>query len=223
MSIIEEMISVVPNKHQQKTEATKKRLLKSAVRVFAKKGVQAASIDDIARDAGYTRGAFYANFKSKEDLFFALIEQRTAEDLVALRSKVSQTTNDRQKIELLRDFYASRIRAREWGLLMLEFKLYVARNGKMRLKLAERFKALRDHIRLQYVAELGPSSVAELCKSSGEKMVVLGAILDGLTLRRAYEPGLLSDEAAEEILCDLFDTVMSPMMGALERDASEIA
>ena len=123
--------------------------------------------------------------------------------------KISAANGDRKKIEVLRDFYASRIRAREWGVLMLEFKLYVARHGKMRLKLAERFKALRDHIRLQYVAELTPSSVAELCKSSDEKMVVLGAILDGLTLRRAYEPGLLNDEAAEQILRQLFDTVMS--------------
>ena len=202
------MNGLVLNKHQQKTEATKKKLLTSARRVFAKKGVEAASIDDIAREAGYTRGAFYAHFKSKEDLFFALIEQRAAEDLLDLRTKISVTNDDRKKIEVLREFYASRIWGREWGLLMLEFKLYVARHSKMRLKLAERFKALRDHIRLQYVAELSPSSVAELWKSDEKKVVVLGAILDGLALRRAYEPGLLSDEAAAQVLRDLFDTVM---------------
>src|SRR5437764_12953955 len=68
------MVGLSLNKHQQKTEETRHKLLKSAQKVFARVGFEAASIQDIAKDAGHTRGAFYAHFGCKEDLFFALLE-----------------------------------------------------------------------------------------------------------------------------------------------------
>jgi AcrR family transcriptional regulator len=64
------------NKHQQKTEATRRKLLEAALQVFSRDGFEAARIEDIAAESGYTRGAFYANFDTKEDLFFALLEEQ---------------------------------------------------------------------------------------------------------------------------------------------------
>ena len=59
------------SRQRARTEATRKKLLAAAEKTFARDGFEAARLEDIASMAGYTRGAFYANFKSKEDIFFA--------------------------------------------------------------------------------------------------------------------------------------------------------
>ncbi len=73
-------------KHQQRTEATRHALLEAALRIFARDGFEASRIEDIAGATGHTRGAFYAHFNSKEDLFFALFEQQAGDRLRDLRS-----------------------------------------------------------------------------------------------------------------------------------------
>src|ERR1700735_713335 len=63
------------SRQHARTEATRRRLLAAAEKIFARVGFEAARLEDIASLAGYTRGAFYANFDDKEDIFFALLEQ----------------------------------------------------------------------------------------------------------------------------------------------------
>src|SRR5579872_6765002 len=60
------------SRQQLRTETTRRKLLGAAERIFARSGFEAARLEDIAALAGYTRGAFYANFEGKEDIFFAL-------------------------------------------------------------------------------------------------------------------------------------------------------
>lgn len=50
-------------------EQSRERILKSAVRLFTRRGFDNTSIDEVMADAGLTRGAFYAHFKSKQDLY----------------------------------------------------------------------------------------------------------------------------------------------------------
>jgi AcrR family transcriptional regulator len=52
---------------------TRKNLLDAAQRLIATKGLGTASVEDIAAAAGYTRGAFYSNFSSKDELFLELL------------------------------------------------------------------------------------------------------------------------------------------------------
>jgi len=70
-------------------DQTTQRLLDAAQKLIAKKGLSAASVEDIAAAAGYTRGAFYSNFNSKADLFIELLRrdhEETHAELAALRS-----------------------------------------------------------------------------------------------------------------------------------------
>src|SRR5450631_3435825 len=121
----------VPNKHQQRTEATKRKLLRAARRIFARDGFEAASISDIAAEAGHTRGAFYAHFKAKEDLFFALLEEQSSANLEKLRAILEGGPME-QRLECLREFYATRIDDRQWPMLVFEFKLYALRHPRLR-------------------------------------------------------------------------------------------
>ncbi len=55
---------------------TRERVLEAAEQLFVEKGFHGTSVDGVAAEAGYTRGAVYSNFESKEDLFFAVYERR---------------------------------------------------------------------------------------------------------------------------------------------------
>ena len=61
---------------QERKSQTRERLIDAAAVVFARRGFEAASLDEVAAAAGYTKGAVYSNFASKTDLFIALIERR---------------------------------------------------------------------------------------------------------------------------------------------------
>jgi AcrR family transcriptional regulator len=61
---------------KQKQAETRQRLLDAAERVFLRRGLQGSSVEEIAAEAGFTRGAFYSNFNSKNELFVELLQQR---------------------------------------------------------------------------------------------------------------------------------------------------
>src|SRR5437762_11255550 len=65
-----------PTREERKAQ-TREELLEAAARVFARKGYRAASVDDVSAEAGYTKGAFYSNFESKEDIFATLVADRS--------------------------------------------------------------------------------------------------------------------------------------------------
>ena len=61
---------------KEKQAETRKRLLDAGERVFLRRGLQGSSVEEIAAEAGFTRGAFYSNFKSKDELFVELLHAR---------------------------------------------------------------------------------------------------------------------------------------------------
>src|SRR5438105_9912188 len=61
---------------ERRRELTRSTLIDAAADVFARRGFHAASLEEIAETAGFTRGAIYKNFDNKEELFFAVIERR---------------------------------------------------------------------------------------------------------------------------------------------------
>ncbi len=124
----------LPNKHQQRSEATRRKLLASARRIFARDGFEAARIEDIASHAGHTRGAFYANFDTKESLFLALLEQQVSEHVSRLLN-VCKPNPTGDKIAAFRKYYLERASDREWWMLLLEFKLFAVRHPRLRTRL----------------------------------------------------------------------------------------
>src|SRR2546421_3055957 len=73
---------------ERRRELTRTALTDAAADVFAKRGFHAASLDEIAETAGFTRGAIYKNFENKEELFFAVIERRVDAQLTRFREVI---------------------------------------------------------------------------------------------------------------------------------------
>src|SRR6516225_6093976 len=75
---------------------TREHLLQAAAVVFARDGFHGASLDDVAATAGFTKGAVYSNFKSKEDLFLAVLDERIERQLAAVTGVVGDGTRPQE-------------------------------------------------------------------------------------------------------------------------------
>ncbi len=195
----------VLNKHQQKTEVTQRRLLKAAYRIFARDGFEAARIDDIATEAGYTRGAFYAHFASKEDLFFALVEDQSLQALEVIRAAMAECTTERERMETLRDYYIGKLSDRRWSVLILEFKLYALRHPGRRAKLAAAYRSVRAKMQWGEVVGLCAEDLGPTPEEREMKRIALQVMLQGLVLELAYDPATISEKQACGLLGRLFD------------------
>jgi AcrR family transcriptional regulator len=196
-------------KHQQRTEATRRALLDAAKRIFARDGFEAARIEDIAGATGHTRGAFYANFNSKEDLFFALFEQQAGERLRDLRSVLERCPDSDDQLRVLRKFYIGRASDRQWVMLALEFKLFALRHPKLRARLARTHRRIRESLKLETIGKLIPELMRDRRESHEARRVALEAVLNGLVLEHAYDPEIISQTQVTAVLGCMFDVLMA--------------
>lgn len=199
-----------PNKHQQKTEATRLALLGSARRVFASQGFEASRIEDIAAATGHTRGAFYAHFSSKEDLFFALLEQEANRRVHRIRTAMESHDDPELRLLALRSFYIHLIADPQWVMLMLEFKLFALRHPKLRARLAGTHRRIRASLKLEVIDRLLPARLHATRESEELRKVALDVILNGLVLEHAYDPERISEQQVVSLLERLFDVLMQP-------------
>jgi AcrR family transcriptional regulator len=127
---------------KEKQAETRARLLDAAEQVFLRRGLQGSSVEEIAAEAGFTRGAFYSNFKSKDELFVELLHARVYDRYAELAQQTqSQPASPREQlrwgIEQMRKMYEGQ--DGEWLLrLWLECLTQAARDTEFR-KLAATF------------------------------------------------------------------------------------
>ena len=124
------------SRQRERTETTRARLIQSAEKIFARDGFEAAKLEEIAADAGYTRGAFYANFDSKEDLFFALLEKEISTRIASLQKEMGKVARSGSQAEGDAGVFPGKTLDRRWSLLALEFKLFAVRHPEVKRRLA---------------------------------------------------------------------------------------
>src|SRR5260370_10335100 len=88
----------------RRRELTRRTLLEAAAVVFSREGFHGASLDEVAAAAGFTKGAVYSNFKSKEDLFLALLEDHLEDTLAAAEAaRQADAARDDDPLANIRD------------------------------------------------------------------------------------------------------------------------
>ena len=188
----------------QRRRQTRARLLDAAGQVFARRGFHAATVDEVAEAAGYTKGAVYSNFANKDALFLTLLDQRVAtqlqqvESLYAIESSEELLAVMRGRTE--QEFAA----ARDFGVLMVEFSLYAMRNPTAQAELAKRYRQLRGRL-----AELITKRYDRHHSSPPmppEHLAALALATDaGLFLQYSAEPGALPWELHADAMIQLLD------------------
>jgi AcrR family transcriptional regulator len=143
----------------ERSEETRAALLRSASRTICALGMHGASIDRIAAEAGYTKGAFYAHFASKEDLFFVMLDEHFAAELVRLEAVLSGSGDPVEEARAAAEDFLVHIDADpEWRRLYQEFATHAARHDAFRVELAARQRALRERMAAvftRWAADLG--------------------------------------------------------------------
>lgn len=126
---------------------TRAALLKAALETFAEHGFHATSIEQICERAGYTRGAYYSNFASKEELFLALFDEHSERIVRRLTEAVDALADEDCTLERLAEL-ASRIEPdeRDWYLVTTEFTLHAIRDRQAAWVLARHDARLRAEI-----------------------------------------------------------------------------
>jgi AcrR family transcriptional regulator len=201
-------------------DQTTQRLLDAAQKVIAKKGLSAASVEDIVAAAGYTRGAFYSNFNSKGDLFIELLRrdhEETHAELALLRS-------DALPLDLIqertREMYGRLYRNNESFMNWTEARLLAARDTKFRSKLNALFAEKRGQIAgfIEYFYRR-----AGVTSPVPEGAMAMGfmALVEGVKLAMLSSPADMTPETAESILTTFIDAIMKMARLHGTRDITE--
>lgn len=121
---------------EQSMARTRALVLAAAREVFAERGIAAAALEEIADRAGYSRGAVYANFSTKEDLAMAVLDDWLDEQIVSGET-IYDTGSTRTVIDKLATYEGNRFADRQKFMLLSEFRLHASRNPHWRERLAD--------------------------------------------------------------------------------------
>ena len=167
---------------------TRDKLFEAAARVFEEQGIGGVSIEAIAAAAGFSRGAFYSNFKSKDELIIAMLEDHVAQMVRRNLDLLERHKNPEDFINALKSMDRSRQDplARS-PLLHMEMILFVARAEKRRPELAQRLRARR-----KLIADIVETASRNSGKNGSLNPAWTGAIVlaleDGFRLHRLIDP-----------------------------------
>ena len=167
---------------------TREKLFEAAARVFEEQGIGGASIEALAAAAGFTRGAFYSNLTSKDELIIAMLEDHVEQSIRRNLDLLARHKNLADFIEALRTM--DRSRQDPLGrapLLHMEMILFVARAEKRRPDLAKRLRARR-----KLITDIIETTLKNSGKTGALNPTWTGAILlaleDGFRLHRLIDP-----------------------------------
>ena len=180
---------------QHRGIVTRSELIRSARHVFARDGFEHARIEDIALRARKTRGAFYDNFKDKEDVFLAIFEEDVARDLNELGPLLLALPTITERIEALAQYLTHLSEDLERMLLNVEFKLYAIRHPHKRKRLAVLLRAMRLRTSIPEISRLLPQLDGKTTSAKQIDCLAICSVMDGLALNHLFDPDGLDNRA----------------------------
>jgi AcrR family transcriptional regulator len=180
---------------------TRDKLFEAAARVFEDQGIGGASIEAIAAAAGFTRGAFYSNFASKDELIIAMLEDHVEQSIQRNLELLAHHQNPADFI----DAFGKMIRTRQdplgrSPLLHMEMILFVARAEKRRPELAKRLRARRA-LTTRIVETVAKNR--KVVVDPAWTAAILLALEDGFRLHRLIDPETTPSDSFVRALGDL--------------------
>ncbi|MEA2190488.1 MAG: hypothetical protein QOI73_609 [Solirubrobacteraceae bacterium] len=174
---------------------TRRDLLEVAQRRFLRDGYHGTSLDDIADEAGYTKGAVYSTFKSKGGLFLALFDEVADRQVDELRELLSRHDGDEAKIEALGRQPVNEHRS-QFLLLSIEFWVHAAREPALLAAFSDSYRRLRRRI-----SELAPENGV----MDEQRWAILTlAFSNGLALERLIDPDGVPDDLLATVQRQVF-------------------
>ncbi|HWW90444.1 MAG TPA: helix-turn-helix domain-containing protein [Solirubrobacteraceae bacterium] len=188
----------------------REELLAAALRVFARRGYREAGVDEIAAEAGYSKGALYWHFAGKEELLTALLEERIdapLRDRVALLASAPPERD--MSVEATREFARQLDHERDSLLLEREYWSLAIRDPALRARYAERQTELRDSLATALEARARHLGTPHLTMPAEDVARIVMGIIGGLAVDELVEPGSVRPELLGEALALLYAGVVA--------------
>lgn len=199
-----------PKKRSRPTRSqTRARLLQAASQVFAERGYDRASLDDVAAAAGLTKGAVYSSFAGKDELFYALMRERIGERLELVAAAV-----DRQATleDITRDAGDGLVELifgqADWHLLFIEFWARAVRDPTLRDEFACQRRSARELI-AHFLEQQAVQAGVGLPAPADQLAVAVLALSNGLAIEQLADP--------ENIDPSIFGVILSLLLTGWER------
>jgi AcrR family transcriptional regulator len=190
---------------EERRRATRRRLLDAAARVFARRGFAAASVEEIAQEAGLSTGAIYWHFEGKDDLFLAMAEEFAVDRVRELESVIGDEGVDvAERAREAGDQWMERLLADPVRFrVALEFRNYAQERPEVREALAARLAA----VRMAAARQLGTDADAGrlgLPLPAEDMAAVVRALGIGLAIERLTDPDAIREGLFGDFLYVLF-------------------
>lgn len=190
---------------EEKKAITRSRLVAAAATVFARRGFAGASLEEVADEAGLTKGAVYSNFESKDDLIRAVLHDRLDEPARAIPDLVSDELSIEDRAARAAELFVRQMEQdREAALLDVEFSIYLARNPEMVPRFSEGARELRRTM-ARAMEEWAARDGVPLPLDSDILVAGVFALGNGIRLARLSDP----DSAPEDLFGKMLALVLS--------------
>ena len=181
------MTEEVPDRPRRRREVTVERLLDAALETFADLGFAAASVEDVCRRGGFTRGAFYSSFRSKDELFAALFTRESARNLARARDQLAGVEDEADPVTAAVDRCLSTFRAdRTWVLVHTEYRLHAARSPQAAAVLRRQGVAVLEDL-AAFITEVAGRAGVTLAVPADQLSRMVLALHDGLAVGRLVD------------------------------------
>jgi AcrR family transcriptional regulator len=170
---------------------TREELVDAADRLFTGNGFHATSVDAVADAAGYTKGAVYSNFESKEDLFFAVYERRVARRVEEIEATLASGDTAYAGMARLIEGLEQR-RDEGWLAVFFEFWAHVLRHPELRQRFAEQHRRIVEPI-AEGLARIAAERGEGLPEDPMKLATARYAATTGLQLERLTQPELVDE------------------------------
>ena len=188
---------------------TRARLIAAAEQVFIRQGFHAASVEEVAEEAGFSKGAVYSNFESKDELFLSVLEGRL--DSRALAIEVGIDPNkpvSQQATEAGDGFFEVFLRDPGWSLLLMEYAAHAARHEDLRHRFAQRNQRMRTRITELIAYHLGAMGVTSPVPVD-QLATILFSLGNGIIMEKLTDPDAIADETFGNALGLLFSGLVA--------------
>ena len=189
-----------------KQEQTRARLLAAAAAVFARRGYHVATLEEVAAEAGFTKGAVYSNFDGKEALFLALVDQEIAKRVQEIGAVMDASEGGDIEAEAERQFQRFVREEPHWPFLFYEFFAYGARREDLRGEFIKRRRAVH-RVLAEGIRAHAEQYGFDLPIPAEQIAVAFEALMNGLAFNRVLDPRSVPD--------GLFGLTMSRLLVAL--------
>lgn len=183
--------------------------------MFARRGFRAATVEEIAEEAGYSHGAVYSNFAGKSDLFLAVFEDYMAErvrELAATQAALPSDAPLEIRARALADQWMDRLaRDRESVVLHMEFIAHAGRDPELARRFGSRSSAMREAV-ARYIEQYQQEAGREAPLPADDMALVLRALGIGLAIESLVSP--------DTVRHDLYGDFVELLVTTLGEDGS---